>query len=178
MHLALAFRAFFAVLFGKAVAQRVREALNAAAPPSVPQKSGHEEKPVVVSAASPARSDALTLLMVLQRDARLLDLLNESLEGYSDAEIGGAARPVLLNAGKSLERMFGIQPLATQAEGERVEIPAKASPIRWRLAGNTSAAAGRVAHPGWLATKVDLPKWTGQRDDAMVLAPIEVDAGS
>jgi hypothetical protein len=116
--------------------------------------------------------------MVLQRDSRLLDLVCESLDGYSDEQIGGAARNVLADTGKTLRRMFGLQPLASQAEGERIEIPEGASPMRYRVTGNASARSGRVAHPGWIATQVDLPQWTGHRDDAMVLAPIEVEAGS
>lgn len=182
MRMALAFRAFFAVLFHRDAAQRVLEALSPKVSPNISTSSSEQprrdERPPASSPASQARSDALTLLMVLQRDARLLDLLTESLDQYSDAQIGGAARPVLQDASKSLERLFGIKPLATQSEGERIEVPDDASPLRWRLTGNSSAKVGRVAHPGWLATKVELPKWTGQRDDAMVLAPIEVDAGS
>jgi hypothetical protein len=116
--------------------------------------------------------------MVLQRDARLLDLITESLENYSDTQIGGAARPVLQDACKTLERVFGLQPCSNQSEGESIEIPDNASPIRWRLIGRAAAKQGVVAHPGWQATKVDLPKWTGQREDEMVLAPIEVDTGS
>ena len=194
MRMALAFRAFFAVLFNRDAAHRVRDALSpkgavstkgphskqgpASVSVSTQESSRKEERPATPPTASPSRSDALTLLMVLQRDSRLLDLLNESLDEYSDAQIGGAARPVLENAGKSLERLFGLKPLATQSEGERIEVPDNGSPVRWRLIGDTSAKVGRVAHPGWLASKVDLPKWTGQRDDAMVLAPIEVEPGS
>jgi hypothetical protein len=192
MRMALAFRAFFAVLFNKDAAHRVRQALlgkdlvlakdaisaKGTASSSKQELPHNEERPANPTIASPARSDALTLLMVLQRDSRILDLLNESLDQYSDEQIGGAARPVLQNAGKSLERLFGLKHLATQSEGEQIEVPDNGSPVRWRLIGNTSAKVGRIAHPGWLATKVDLPKWTGQRDDAMVLAPIEVEPGS
>jgi hypothetical protein len=74
--------------------------------------------------------------------------------------------------------MFGLQSLASQGEGERIDVPENPSPMRYRITGHASARSGRVAHPGWIATKVDLPQWTGQRDDAMVLAPVEVEAGS
>lgn len=182
MRLALAFQAFFAVLFQKDAAQRVRQALRPS--DAVPvaanatPKPLQEEKPVAISSSGSSRNDALTLLMVLQRDARLLDLVNESLDGYSDAQIGGAARDVLQDTRKTLARLFGLQPVSAQAEGEKVQLPDTASPIRYRVTGTASAKAGRIAHPGWQATKVDLPKWTGQREDAMILAPIEVEAES
>lgn len=188
MRLALAFRAFFAVLFRKDAAERIGRSLDQAgalepAAPSLPPSRQPEEKPARSAGASGTgsgggRNDALTLLMVLQRDARFLDLVNESLDGYTDAQIGSAARPALQETRKTLQRLFGLEKASAQPEGESIEIPGHASPIRYRVTGNASAHRGRVTHEGWLATKVDLPKWTGNRDDAMVLAPIEVEAGS
>lgn len=184
MRVALAFQAFFAVLFQKDAARRIQAALAgsdaAPAKPAIPAAPRPQEPASSGSASSSSssRSDALTLLMVLQRDARLLDLVQESLDAYSDEQIGGAARPVLRDAGKTLQRLFGLQSVASQGEGERIDVPENASPVRWRLTGNASARSGCVAHGGWMATKVELPKWTGQREDAMILAPIEVDAGS
>ena len=182
MRVALAFRAFFAVLFQKDASRRVHQALHPS--DSVPEsasetpKKGHEVKPAAIRSSGSSRNDALTLLMVLQRDARLLDLVTETLDGYSDAQIGGAARPVLQDTGKTLARLFDLQPLSTQGEGARIELPSPASPVRYRVTGTASAKAGRIAHPGWQATKVDLPTWTGEREDAMILSPIEVEAES
>ena len=56
----------------------------------------HSPRPVTtVVARSPraragcaTRHDALSLLAVLQREARLLDFLKEPVEGYSDAQVG------------------------------------------------------------------------------------------
>jgi hypothetical protein len=181
MRVALAFRAFFAALFQKDTAERIERALQsgplAQAAPAQSPTPRIETKPAP-SERMPARSDALTLLMVLQRDSRLLDLVCESLDGYSDEQIGGAARNVLVDTGRTLNRMFGLQPLSSQAEGERIELPNDASPMRYRVTGQASARSGCVAHPGWIATKVDLPQWTGHRDDVMVLAPVEVESES
>jgi hypothetical protein len=177
MRVALAFQAFFAVLRRRDTADRVRAALGPSDYPP-PDRVEKQAIPATPATGSGSRSDALTLLMVLQRDAHFLDLVGESLHEYSDEQIGCTARSVLQNANKSLERMFGIQHLTAQEEGERIDIPANASPVRLRIIGKASATSGRIEHPGWLATKVELPQWTGQRDDAMVLAPIEVDAGS
>ena len=40
------------------------------------------------------------------REARFVDLVNESLDGYSDAQIGAAARDVLRDSKKVLDRLF------------------------------------------------------------------------
>src|SRR5438034_935106 len=42
----------------------------------------------------PQRNDALTLLATLQREARLIDFLKESIGEYSDAQIGAAVRDI------------------------------------------------------------------------------------
>jgi len=190
MRIALAFRAFFAVLGGADRAERIRRALDAnPAPLSIPDRKesvtpAGERPPTVDAAAkepalkSSARSDALTLLTVLQRDARLLDLVTEALDGYTDAQIGGAARNVLRDTRQSLEKAFGLKRLTSQSEGSVVEIPKQASPLRWRVSGNPSHAKGELVHAGWMATHVELPKWNGQSADAMVISPIEVETRS
>ncbi len=124
------------------------------------------------------RSDALTLLSVLQREARLLDLVHESLEAYSDAQIGSAARDVLRDTKKVLDRMFAISPASDQGEGSRVSVPVDASALRYRVVGSQSAGAaseGTLVHAGWIATQCQVPQWTGKSDESMILAPIEVE---
>jgi len=183
MSLGLAFRAFFAVLSGRESAERVRAAL---APPvaktqenlSAPVKS--PEKPNIATArpadAPPKRSEALTLLSALQREARLIDLVMEPLEGVEDAAIGAAVRDVLRDSQKTLNRMFALQPLADEEEGDSIDLPASPSPAMYRLVGTaTSATRGTVAHRGWRATKCEFPKWTGATSESNVLAPIEVE---
>ena len=190
MRIALAFRAFFAVLGGADRAERIRRALDAnPAPPSIPDRKESvtpavERLPTVDATAkepapkSSSRSDALTLLTVLQRDARLLDLVNEALDGYTDEQIGGAARNVLRDTRHSLEKAFGLKRLSSESEGSVVEIPKQASPLRWRVSGNPTHAKGELVHAGWMATHVELPKWNGQSADAMVISPIEVETRS
>lgn len=190
MRIALAFRAFFAVLGGADRAERVRLALDGRPEPrSIPerQESAHPSadrpRTAEVAAREPApkassRSDALTLLTVLQRDARLLDLVTEELDGYTDAQIGSAARNVLRDTRESLEKAFGLRRLTSESEGMIVEVPKQASPLRWRVSGNPSHAKGELVHAGWMATHVELPKWNGQAADVMVISPIEVETRS
>ena len=140
--------------------------------------------PAPVAAPTPApavaapRHEALSLLAVLQREARLLDFLKESIEGYDDAQIGAAVRSVHKDSAAAIERMFGVVPLDASAEGAPVEVPAGYDPARYRLVGNVpsqSPMRGKLVHPGWKATRADVPAWTGRADAASVLAPTEVE---
>ena len=139
--------------------------------------------PAPVPAPAPApvaapRHEALSLLAVLQREARLLDFLKEPIEGYSDTQIGAAVRSVHKDSAAAVERMFGVVPLDASAEGASVEVPAGYDPARYRLVGNVPAQApmrGKLAHPGWKATRADVPAWTGRTDAAQVIAPTEVE---
>lgn len=210
MRILLAFRAFFAALFRADTAERIQNALtgnsgpangaaNGAAtkkPTADPTASDGSNRPSPVlpqkdqarhdqARNSLARNDAITLLAVLQRDARLLDLVHESLDDYSDEQIGGAARNVLRDARKTLERVFALKRLVDVAEGDRIEIPGQASPIRWRVLGSgvnstdsSAGSSGTLVHAGWIASKADLPTWTGKKEDVLVVAPVEVEAGA
>lgn len=205
MRILLAFRAFFAALFRADTAERIQNALtgnsgpangaaNGAAtkkPTADPTASDGSNRPSPVLAQkdqarnSLARNDAITLLAVLQRDARLLDLVHESLDDYSDEQIGGAARNVLRDARKTLERVFALKRLVDVAEGDRIEIPGQASPIRWRVLGSgvnstdsSAGSSGTLVHAGWIASKADLPTWTGKKEDVLVVAPVEVETGA
>ncbi len=187
MALGVAFRAFFAALFNRQQAERLRVALLEApaadAPAAAPASAASEStvavgKPDAKQPAKPAgsaRSEALTLLSTLQREARLLDLVHESLDGFEDAQIGAAAREVLRDCRQSLTRMFAIEPLSSGAEGDSLAIDGSASPARLRLVGKSQGTSGTIAHRGWQATRCELPKWNGQATDALVLAPVEVD---
>jgi hypothetical protein len=111
----------------------------------------------------------------LQREARLVDLICEPLDSFSDAQIGAAAREVLRDAQKALERMFAIAPLSEAEEGNETSIPANHSPIRLRLVGKSQGQRGTIVHRGWKATCCELPTWQGDKSDAMILAPTEVE---
>lgn len=142
--------------------------------PAQPQKPAREP----VAKPEPARSDAISLLAALQREARLLDIVNESLDQYSDAQVGSAARDVLRDSGKVIERMFGLEPLTDVADGSPLETPASFDPAEFRLTGNVAGEApfrGTVVHHGWKATRCDVPKWTGKESTAKIVAPVELE---
>jgi hypothetical protein len=115
-------------------------------------------------------------LAALQREARLVDLIQEDLSRYSDAQVGAAARPCLQQCASVLARLFELQPVVLAAEGELVDIGQNASPTRYQWVGEGTAASGKLVHHGWQATKVELPRWTGEKSDANVIAPAQVQA--
>lgn len=182
MRIGLAFQLFFKALAGGKTADDLQAVLQGKSVESKPAnlpspevKPAPEPKPIP-KPAPPPQSEAITLLATLQREARLIDLVQEPLEQYPDAQVGAAARDVLRDTRKVLERICGIQPLLAEAEGTKVEVPADASPMRWKISGAFSTSKrGTVVHPGWQATRCQLPQWNGTTADALVIAPAEVD---
>jgi hypothetical protein len=127
---------------------------------------------------APARSDALSLLAVLQQEARVVDFFKEPLDGYTDAQIGAAVRDVHRDGAAALERLFAVRPLRTEPEGSDVTVPTGFDAAAVRLTGQVAGAPpyrGKLRHPGWAATKVELPRWTGEGTAARVIAPAEVE---
>lgn len=173
----LALRAFFAVLGSAQTGAQVAGLLSGAKPSPAP--SAPAPAPVAAPAPKkPARSEALTLLAALQRESRLIDLVQEPLDQYTDAQVGAAARDVMRDCGKTLRRLFDLQPLVAAAEGESVEVPAGYDPQRFHLVGNVSASPpvrGRLVHHGWRAGGCQLPVWSGGPESIDVIAPAEVE---
>jgi hypothetical protein len=174
--LGLAFKTFFRVLSDDLFSDNVRRLIEGKAPaapaPVVPPTQ------VGGPAKEPGRSEALTLLSVLQREARLIDFLKEDIAPYSNEQVGAAVRDVHRDAAASLERMFAVQPVMRESEGANVEVPSGADASRLRLVGNVSGNPpfrGTLRHAGWEATRVQLPEWTGGQANARVLAPAEVE---
>ena len=180
----LAIRVFFSVLFHADVAARVEETLRALkeektrpipAPKPV-QPRPEPKKPLPPKPA--ARSEAITLLATLQREARFVDFIKEPLTGYADAQIGAVARDVHRDCAAVIERLFGPVAVANQPEGAEIEVPAGFDSGRFQLTGNIVGDPpfhGRVAHHGWEATKCELPAWSGKDTSARVVAPAEVE---
>ncbi len=199
MRLFTAIRAFFAVLFSGTAAACVKDALllhkraklqgvekekvSTATVRKSPLQIGGSDGSIRSDGGDrdrggSGRSDGITLLALLQKESRLIDLILEDMEGYSDEQIGGAARRVLRDARECLQTYVPIEPLVEGREGEVVRIPDTASPLRWRLLGDASASSGTLMHAGWIARKVQLPDWTGSQENSMIISPAEVDATS
>lgn len=183
----IALRVFWLALVSGATARQLEEQILARPAPPGPQ--GAAPTPEAERAAKPGakpkpeprpalRSEALTLLAALQREARFVDFVKEPLAGYSDAQVAAAARDIHRDCGAVLERFFGLSPIVAQEEGSLLEVPTGYDPARYRLTGNVTGPPpyhGRLVHPGWEATRCDLPTWSGTEESVRVVAPAEVE---
>jgi hypothetical protein len=194
--LAVAVGSFFAILGDGKLAANVQRLRNgetvpvAAAPVAAPVQPVPAAAPVAPAAITPqpqpqpapaieaANPDsALQLLGLLQRNARFVDFVEEDIAGYSDADIGAAARLVHEGCRTTLREHFTIRPVRDESEGSRVTLPEGFDATAVRLTGNVVGAApfsGSIAHRGWRVTDVKLPKRV-KTHDVTVIAPAEVE---
>jgi len=179
MGLGLATKAFFKILFDGQAAEGYRQAMETKELPEPTASAPREpQQPTQIVTAPPQRSDALTVLAALQRESRFIDLIQESLDDYSDQQVGAAARDVLRDASKVIDRMFGIVPLTDADEGSEIKTPEDFDPGRYRLTGNIQGSGpftGSVAHHGWEASRCEVPSWSGRETSVRVVAPIELE---
>jgi hypothetical protein len=184
--LATAFRAFFRVLGDRELAKQVQSLLdskNLTALVELEPAPPVAQTPTVRSApqaAKPAtkRSEALDLLSAMQREARFVDFIKESLSDYNDAQIGAAVRDIHRDCAKLLDRVFALQPVRPGEEGSSIELPAGYEAARYRLTGNVTGQPllrGRLVHGGWQAERCEIPTWTGSEAAARIIAPAEVE---
>jgi len=183
----LAFRVFFKTMFSAEVAQQVRLVLDGEPLPKISTgaKSLHPPPQPKVPESPPEpplkRSEAVTLLAALQREARLVDLIQQPLPQFTDEQIGAAARGVLGDSAAVLARFFALKPVLSENEGEPVSVPASYDPGRYKLSGNVAGNppyGGKLAHAGWEATTINLPTWTGSKASSSIIAPAEVEISS
>lgn len=175
MRIILAFKVFFKTLFSGEFAKSIRK-IQSGEVPAAP-KLEKKEAPKPAPKPKPTRSDAITLLAALQREARFIDIVQEPLGDYTDEQIGSASRDVLRDTAKVLERFFDIQPLTDADEGATIEAPENHDPQRYHLIGNVSGDGpmqGQLTHHGWVANQCEIPKWTGKSESRNIIAPIEI----
>lgn len=182
--IAVAFRAFFVALSDKRRAAAIRQALET--PTEARSQSDRMDAQIATEPARIAapkgdvplsRSEALTLLSMLQREARLVDLIQEPLDQYSDSQVGAAARPCLIQCRTTLERAFDLTPIIDAQEGAIVTVPDSASPLsyQWIGSGQIGPAGGRLVHPGWQAKRCEVAKWTGKPEDSLLIFPAQLE---
>ncbi len=180
MGLVAATQAFFKLLFDRELSDSFQKMLDGELQPRIEQPNLQVTTTRPKPDPDPVRSDAISLLAALQREARFLDIVSESLDEYSDAQIGAAARDVLRDSGKVIDRMFGLVPLTDAKDGSQLETPTSFDPTEFRLTGNVAGEApfrGMVAHHGWKATRCNVPQWSGKSSATMIVAPVELEIG-
>lgn len=120
---------------------------------------------------------ALNCLSLLQHEARLIDFLQEDLSGFSDADIGAAARVVHEGGQKALKSYLTLKPIHDSQEESRVTVAEGFNAAEIRLTGNISGSApftGTLIHRGWRVSECRLPRPVDGHD-TQVLAPAEVE---
>ncbi|MCP4504727.1 MAG: DUF2760 domain-containing protein [Deltaproteobacteria bacterium] len=130
-----------------------------------------------VQKASDDDTAALQLLGIFQRDGRLVDFLMEDVKGFSDAEVGGAARQVHEGCSKALQEYFTLEPVRDEEEDAAIQVKPGFDAHLLRLTGNVTGKApyeGHLAHPGWKVVKRSLPV-LADREYAYVISPAEVE---
>jgi hypothetical protein len=202
--LVLAFQCFFLILFGGRLPAAARKLLpetagsapEAQAPAEKPprpesrpaEKPRPESKPTAdarpearddrrVSAAQQHRDGALALLALLQREGRLVDFLREPLDGFSDADIGAAARDVHRGCRNVLDQHLSLEPVMPGSEEAQVAVPRGFDPAEIRLIGEAKGEPpfrGTLRHHGWRVVDARLPALADGVDRA-VIAPAEVE---
>ncbi|HEY4244426.1 MAG TPA: DUF2760 domain-containing protein [Kofleriaceae bacterium] len=180
MPIGLAFSAFFRLLAGKklpaeAVAYLPEDALPKPKLIEAP-KDAPKPKPAV-SASQQHRDGALAFLALLQREGRLVDFLQEPLDGFSDADIGAAARDVHRGCKKVLDQNLTIEAVMPGEEEAKVSVPKGFDPAEIRLVGEAKGEPpyrGTLRHHGWRVVDAKLPALADGVDRA-VIAPAEVE---
>ena len=169
--ISLAFRSFFAILFGDGLPEKVAAAF------------GYVKESKAKPAAAPApipevrTSDgALQMLSILQRDARLIDFLMEDISSYSDDQVGAAVRSLHEQSRAALSRYVTLKPVIDAVEGTPTRVESR-DPNTVKLLGNVPAdgkvSQGILRHRGWRAEKVELPKVSATA--VTVVAPAEIE---
>ena len=178
----LAWVAYFRTLFDGEFAAgviRLRVGRPALPPPTEaerPKKKKKKDKVVpVLKEAGP--DAALQLLGLLQREGRFIDFLEEDVSGFSDEEIGAAARVVHDGCKKAVDEHFTIEPIHPGEEGDSVTVDEGYDAKEIRLTGNVVGDPpheGELTHRGWKCSDVRLPKMS-EKHDPRVVAPAEVE---
>jgi hypothetical protein len=166
----------FRVLFDGQFAARVaalREAVSqpaelaAAAAPAV-----DVTLPAAVAPSEPSASTgALQLLSLLQREGRFVDFVQQDVAGFSDADIGAAARVVHEGCRRALRAHARVVSVRGEAEGSSLVLEHARPDVK--LVGNVAGAApfrGVLRHRGWRVEELTLPTLIGSHDPKVVAA--------
>lgn len=171
----LAFGALFSILFDAEFAGRVQRLRQPAAPGATPPSTTPQAGAATIKEATP--DAALQLLGLLQRTGRFVDFVEEDVTGFSDAEVGVAARLVHDGCRKVLREYFTLQTVRDEVEGSPITLPEGFDAAAIRLSGNVVGKPpfrGTIAHRGWRITHTRLPKLAAGHD-ATIVAAAEVE---
>lgn len=169
------------LLFSPAMAQQLVRGQALPAPNKQNATPLASDPPVTqadASGLSRSEQGALQLLILLQREARLVDFVSEDISHFADAEVGAAARAVHEGCQKVFSRYLQVKPLRDEAEGSPLRVEAGFDPQRLSLSGALQGEPpyqGQLVHPGWALQKISLPERQASASALQVIAPAEVE---
>lgn len=183
----LAIKSFLALLTNGRLPDEVVAALGLTRRIVTPPPASAAAKPEPAKSAPAAAQagpgeGALTLLGVLQREARLVDFLMEDIAPYSDEQVGAAVRSIHENSRKALDRIFDLTPVVDGVEGTVTNLASAGvkpgDKARVKLIGKVPAdgkvESGVLQHRGWMVSKAELPP-AGAAERARIVAPAEIE---
>ncbi|MEX1048795.1 MAG: DUF2760 domain-containing protein [Akkermansiaceae bacterium] len=126
-----------------------------------------------------AQAEVITLLGLFQDKGRLVDFLMDDIAPYSDEQVGSVVRAVHQGCKTALQEHFTIEPVAAEAEGAVITVPAGYAADEFRLVGNLAGEApfkGTLVHKGWKVNSVKLPRVLSADENRLpTIAPAEVE---
>jgi len=189
--ISLAFGCFFKLLFGGSLPAKAADYLPEGATPkslpaseaSAPDKTIDKPKKPAPSAttnksaANNHKDGSLALLALLQREGRLVDFLQETLDDYDDEAIGAAVRDIHRGCSKVMRDHFTLEAVMPGEEEDAVTVQEGFDPGEIKLVGDIKGEPpfkGVLKHHGWRVTSTNLPKLGGDVD-RRILAPAQVE---
>lgn len=169
----IAFGSFKRIIKDPEIARSVASLTKGGAAPAAARPAA----PAAVPLATAAPDAALLLLGLFQKEGRLVDFLHEDIKGYSDQEVGAAARVVHQGCQKVLQDYVKIAPVRDEPEGSRVTLQPGFDAAAMRPTGNVVGDppfTGALVHRGWRVVETRLPKVTSGHD-LKILAAAEVE---
>ncbi len=176
--IALAFRSFFAILFGNGLPPDIAHAFGFLKPEEArPAKATSSQAKPAATAEAKTSDGALQMLAILQRDARLIDFLMEDISAYSDDQVGAAVRSLHDQSRTALSRYVTLAPVIDGVEHTPTRVDSR-DPNSIKLLGNVPAdgkvTQGILRHKGWRVERVELPR-IAAGTSVQILAPAEVE---
>jgi len=172
-----ALRCFFSLLFSGTIPPDIARALAAETAASAPTASQAANTKTGGRPSVESFDRAVQMLMLFQRDGRLIDFLAEDVSPYPDSQLGAAVRTIHASCRQVLDRYVKLEPVISSEEDQPVTVPAGFDPATVKLLGNVrgeSPVKGTLRHRGWRVAQVNLPSLPSGVGREIV-APAEVE---
>ena len=172
----LACRAFFAVLFGTRLPQKLIESGLSSEPKHEPTSSKATDNASRATLPKP-EAVAAQVLGLFQNEGRLVDFLLEDISEFSDEEVGQVVREIHKGCNKVLHDHFTLKPVREEPEESSITVEQDFDPNQIRLVGNVIGKppyTGILKHPGYQAFEVRLPNQKTE-PTMLIIAAAEVE---